>query len=124
MRAPVNFWLAQASLVLAGLAPSMGRSEPAGGRPPAPEVISPAEMRRVYEEVKTPFKYGIVIRPAANEMVDCPSIFRWGAKWFMVYVAIRDKVGYQTFLAESADLLHWRTLGCILSFPKAGWDAW
>ena len=124
MKARVHFWLARASLVLAGLAALTGRGEPAAGDRPSPEGISAPEMQRVYDEVKTPFKYGIVIRPAANEMVDCPSVFRWGAKWFMVYVAIRDKIGYQTFLAESADLLHWRTLGCILSFPKAGWDAW
>ena len=57
-------------------------------------------MQRIYDEVKTPFKYGIVLRPADNESVDCPNVFRHGGKWYMVYVAIKEKVGYQTFLAQ------------------------
>src|SRR4051812_33952883 len=72
--------------------------------------ISAEEMQRVYEEVKTPFKYGIVVRPGDGELVDCPSVFRFGGKWFMVYVAAKDKIGYQTFLAESTDLLSWKAL--------------
>ena len=87
-------------------------------------VVSDAEMQRVYTEVKTPFKQGIVVRPAAGEVVDCPSVFRFGEKWFMVYVANRDKVGYETLLAESADLVNWKPLGKLLPFAKTGWDAW
>lgn len=87
---------------------------------PVPE----AEMQRVYEEVKTPYKYGIVIQPDEDEMVDCPSVFRHDGKWFMVYVAIRGKTGYETHLAESDDLLSWRPLGRILPFSGAGWDRW
>jgi len=42
----------------------------------------------------------------------------------MMYVAITGKVGYETFLARSEDLLNWDKLGKILSFTQAGWDAW
>jgi predicted GH43/DUF377 family glycosyl hydrolase len=90
----------------------------------APAPVTPAEMQRVYEEVKTPYKHGIVIRGGAGEMVDCPSVFRYGGKWLMLYVAIKDKVGYETFLAESSDLVHWQPRGKVLSFPRTGWDAW
>lgn len=43
----------------------------------------------------------------------------------MMFVANADKIGYQTFLARSDDLLHWQKLGKILSFtPTNNWDAW
>jgi predicted GH43/DUF377 family glycosyl hydrolase len=43
----------------------------------------------------------------------------------MMYAAISNKVGYQTFLARSEDLLHWQKMGKILSFTKTNnWDAW
>lgn len=82
-------------------------------------------MKHVYDEVKTPFKYGVVLKGGgAAELVDCPSIFRCGEHWYMMYVAITNKVGYQTFLAQSDDLRHWTKLGKILSFDKSGWDMW
>ncbi len=86
--------------------------------------ITDDEMQRVYDEVKTPFKYGIVLRPGPEELVDCPSVFRYEGKWFMVYVANKAKVGYETLLAESDDLLNWKPLGKILPFRETGWDAW
>jgi predicted GH43/DUF377 family glycosyl hydrolase len=91
----------------------------------AAEPIDAATMQRVYDEVKTPFKYGVVLRgDTTNQMVDCPSLFRRDGKWFMMYVAINGKVGYETYLAESDDLLLWRKLGKILPFTQNGWDAW
>ena len=80
-------------------------------------------MRQVYEEVKTPFKYGVVIRGEDHKPVDCPSVFRFDKKWYMIYVCM-NKVGYETHLAESDDLLSWKPLGKILSFRQQGWDAW
>jgi hypothetical protein len=85
----------------------------------APEPISTPEMQRVYKEVKTPYKYGIVIAPGPGEMVDCPSVYRFGNMWYMLYVAIQDKVGYHFYcavgdqgraiaLATSKDLRHVR----------------
>jgi predicted GH43/DUF377 family glycosyl hydrolase len=88
-------------------------------------VVDTNTMQRIFEEVKTPFKYGVVLRGEnTNEFVDCPSIFRGDGHWYMMYVAITNKVGYQTFLARSDDLLHWEKLGKILSFSESGWDAW
>jgi predicted GH43/DUF377 family glycosyl hydrolase len=83
-------------------------------------------MQQVYDAVKTPFKYGVVLTGAGtNEYVDCPSVFRRGDHWYLMYVAISNKVGYQTFLARSDDLLHWQKLGKILSFTQTNqWDAW
>ncbi|TAK94516.1 MAG: hypothetical protein EPO07_16595, partial [Verrucomicrobia bacterium] len=92
--------------------------------PETGRAVDETTMQRVFEEVKTPFKYGIVLRGETNQLVDCPSIFRSGKTWFMMYVAITDKVGYETFLATSRDLLHWEKRGKILSFSKTGWDAW
>jgi len=87
-------------------------------------VVSPAEMRSVYDEVKTPFKYGIVLRPGEHESIDCPSVFRFDDKWYMVYIAIKGKIGYETLLAQSNDLVTWKTLGKILPFAQSGWDRW
>jgi hypothetical protein len=42
----------------------------------------------------------------------------------MLYVAIKDKIGYETYLAESVDLVDWRPLGKILPFAESGWDRW
>ena len=81
-------------------------------------------MQQVYDEVKTPFKYGIVIRGETGQLVDCPNVFRKAGQWYMVYVGITDSVGYETFLARSVDLLHWEKLGKIMTFPPEGWDKW
>jgi len=81
-------------------------------------------MRQVYDEVKTPFKYGVVIRGETGQLVDSPSIFRQNNQWYMVYTGITKAVGYETFLAHSADLLHWQKLGKIMCFRSDGWDRW
>jgi predicted GH43/DUF377 family glycosyl hydrolase len=89
---------------------------------PATE-IDAAAMQAVYDEVKTPFKRGLVIRPGDGKLVDCPNVFRHNGRWYMIYVAMKT-VGYETLLADSEDLLTWRTLGCLLPLRKEGWDAW
>lgn len=105
-----------AVLCLAGIARAAQPALSAG--------VSQADLQRVYDEVKTPYKYGVVLRPDAGALVDCPTVFRYHDRWFMVYVENRNEVGYETLLAESPDLLHWKPLGKILPFAKAGWDAW
>lgn len=92
---------------------------------PESRLVDDAAMQRVYDEVKTPFKYGVILKGSSkDELVDCPSVFRRGEHWYMVYVANSNKLGYQTFLAQSSDLLHWTKLGTILPFSNKGWDAW
>ena len=94
----------------------------------AQHAFSQEEMNAIYEEVKTPYKYGMVVAPTDNyHKADCPTIFREGGKWFMTYVVYNGKDGldgrgYETWLAESDDLLHWTTLGRLLSFKDSGWD--
>jgi predicted GH43/DUF377 family glycosyl hydrolase len=85
--------------------------------------FSREQMQAIYEEVKTPYKYGIVIEPPPGKKVDCPNVFRHGNKWFMIYIQFEiDPQGYTTQLAESDDLLHWRPLGTIL--PRGASNAW
>ena len=85
-------------------------------------------MQRIYQEVRTPYKYGMVIAPTDNyHKIDCPTVFREGDKWLMTYVVYNGKDGldgrgYETWLASSDDLLHWNTEGRILSYKDEGWD--
>lgn len=91
--------------------------------------VDSSEMQRIYDEVKTPFKYGMVVAPADNyHKIDCPTVYREQGKWYMTYVVYDGKDGldgrgYETWLAESDDLLQWRTLGRILSFRDGCWDS-
>lgn len=89
------------------------------------EGLSPAEMEQIYQEVKTPYKYGLVMVPSDNvKKIDCPTVFRADGKWYMTYI-IFDGKGYETWLASSDDLLHWKQMGRQLSFSAAAdWDAY
>src|SRR5215831_6752775 len=80
-------------------------------------------MQQVYDEVKTPYKYGLVIVPEnKTKKIDCPSVFRQGKSWYMTYIQF-DGSGYETWLAKSNDLLHWKTLGKLMSFSDSTeWD--
>ena len=70
--------------------------------------ISQDELARIYEEVKTPYKYGMVIAPQDNgHKIDCPTVFREGDSWYMTYVVYNGKTGqdgrgYETWLAKSS----------------------
>jgi len=79
-------------------------------------------MQRIYDEVKTPYKYGIILKGQEGRKIDCPSVFRWNDCWYMIYI-IFDGTGYETAIAESNDLLNFRPLGKILSFREGTWDA-
>jgi predicted GH43/DUF377 family glycosyl hydrolase len=88
-----------------------------------PTVVPAAQMQKVYEEVKTPYKYGLVLVTDDNKKkMDCPSVFRKNGQWWMTYI-IYDGRGYETWLAQSKDLLKWETKGKILSFTDTtDWD--
>lgn len=85
--------------------------------------VSPNQMQQVYKAVQTPYKYGIVVRGDEGLAVDCPSVFRYGTHWYMVYICM-NQVGYETHLARSDDLLQWEPLGKILPFRPGAWDQW
>lgn len=86
--------------------------------------VSDSVMEYVYNEIKTPYKYGLVIAPPDNTLAfDSPSVFRKGNNWYMTYI-VYDGRGYETLIAESKDLLHWKSLGKIMSFSdSSGWDS-
>ena len=85
--------------------------------------VPPEEMERIYNEVKTPFKYGVVFKhPDTTKLVDSPTIFRKNKRWYMTYIVFDGK-GYETWLSESDDLLNWKPKGKIMSFSENTWDA-
>ena len=87
------------------------------------QTVSPSRMRQIYEESRTPWKYGMVVAPASNHLkYDCPTVFREGGTWYMTFVCYDGKGGtdgrsYTTWLAKSDDLLHWHIEGKILDLP-------
>ncbi|MDR0811374.1 MAG: beta-galactosidase, partial [Paludibacter sp.] len=97
----------------------------------AQKTVSSETLQSIYDEVKTPYKYGLVVAPADNfHKTDCPTVFRKNGKWYMSYLVYdgksgKDGRGYETWLAESENLLEWKTLGRILQFAddQNRWDA-
>lgn len=94
-----------------------------------PTAVTQAEMQKIYDAVKTPYKYGMVVAPTDNyHKIDCPTVFRKDGKWMMTYVCYNGKSGtdgrgYETWLAQSDDLLHWQTLGRVLEYGTGKeWD--
>lgn len=90
--------------------------------------VSQQKMAEIYEQVKTPYKFGLVIAPDNNNYkIDCPTVFQHNNKWYMTYVIYNGKTGtdgrgYETWLATSDDLLRWKSLGRLLSFKNGTWD--
>lgn len=99
-----------------------------GGITAFAQKISKNVMQKIYDEVKTPYKYGMVVAPEDNyHQIDCPMVYREGNRWFMTYVVYNGKDGtdgrgYETWLATSDDLLQWKTLGRLLYYADKGWD--
>lgn len=99
-----------------------------GGITAFAQKISKNVMQKIYDEVKTPYKYGMVVAPKDNyHQIDCPMVYREGGKWYMTYVVYNGKNGtdgrgYETWLATSDDLLQWKTLGRLLCYADKGWD--
>lgn len=87
-------------------------------------VVSQATMKKIYDEIKTPYKYGLVlVPPDSSKKTDCPTVFRSKGIWYMTYLVF-DGRGYETWLAKSFDLLNWEKIGKILSFTDStAWDA-
>jgi len=90
----------------------------------AQKLVPQQDMKKIYNEIKTPYKYGLVLVPANDsQKIDCPSVFRKADSWFMVYILFNGR-GYETWLAKSSNLLQWKTLGKIMSFSDSSeWDS-
>ncbi len=102
-------------IILSGITVSLkAQSSPA---------VSQRVMEQVFEEIKTPYKYGVVLMPPdKSKMVDSPSVFRYKKSWYMTYI-IYDGKGYETWIARSYNLLEWQTMGKTMSFTSGTWDA-
>lgn len=94
----------------------------------AQQTVPADKMQQIYNEIKTPYKYGLVVTPENDtKKIDCPSVFRKGKNWYMTWIQF-DGRGYETWLSKSRDLLNWTTLGKIMSFSDTSkavveWDA-
>ncbi|MBK7713315.1 MAG: glycosylase [Bacteroidales bacterium] len=88
------------------------------------KTVTDYDMQSIYNETKTPYKYGLVMIPDDNSRkLDCPFIFRHEENWYMTYIVF-DGTGYETWIAKSNNLLDWEKPGRILSFPEdtSRWD--
>jgi len=68
---------------------------------------------------RTPYRYGKLVLAASSSpdefdsmLVDDPIVFRHENGFYMLYIGF-DGQGYQTGLATSSDLVHWKRLGCV-----------
>ncbi len=89
-----------------------------------PETVSQEVMQQIFDEVKTPYKYGLIMVPDSNQYkMDCPTIFQKNNKWIMTYIVF-DGRGYETWLAESNNLIDWKIKGKIMQFSDTTqWDS-
>lgn len=69
-------------------------------------------MQNIYNSLKTPYKYGAVVK-IDGKLCDSPSVFKYNGKWYMSFIEI-DKdcanSGYDSHIAESDDLINWNYL--------------
>jgi predicted GH43/DUF377 family glycosyl hydrolase len=89
-----------------------------------PRFVAREVLQEIYEEVATPFKYGVILEGREGELLDSPAVFRHGGRWYLLYVSHKDDIGYEAEIAVSDDLLQWERLGVVLPFSRDGWDAW
>jgi len=88
-----------------------------------PAIVSKSTMKNIYNEIKTPYKYGIVFKhPDSTKLLDSPTLFFENGIWYMSYIVFDGK-GYETWMAQSKDLLNWNSMGKMLSFTPDTWDA-
>ena len=88
--------------------------------------IGKQKMQEIYDIVKTPYKYGAVIK-IDDCLTDCPAVFKYKDKWYMYYIMMSKNVedsGYETHYASSDNLLDWKYEGKILERNQDGkWDS-
>ena len=91
-------------------------------RPP----VEKWEMREIFEAVKTPYKYGAVMK-VDGYLTDSPSVFYYDGRWYMYYIKIGSDCavsGYESHIAVSDDLLHFETVKSIFERDDEGrWDS-
>jgi len=111
-----------ASCAAAGRNASRPRPIPPSGSPPARSAVAGwSGGLPDLTPYRTPYKYGRRVLEKSGipgsfdeRSVDCPFVFCADGHFYMTYVGY-DGTGYQTGLAESDDLVHWRRLALIMA---------
>lgn len=84
------------------------------------------EMVAIYERVKTPYKWGAVMK-LDGRLTDSPSVFYYDGAWYMYFISIAEECygsGYESHIAKSADLLHWEIVETLFTRDNLGrWDS-
>lgn len=86
-------------------------------------ILEYQEMVKIYELLKTPYKYGAVVKE--DYWTDSPSVFFHDNKWYMTYIGYNaEKEGYESYIANSTDLVTWENRTRIFDIdPSSGaWD--
>lgn len=86
--------------------------------------VTKEEMNCIYKQIRTPYKYGAVMK-LPDDFTDSPSVFFFEGRWYMYFISISKDCnisGYETHLAVSDDLLHWETIDTI--FRRNGENRW
>lgn len=86
-------------------------------------MITEAKIKQIYEQLRTPFKYGAVIKQQGN-YYDSPVVFKNNNVFYMTCVEIDSNCtyGYKTKLFRSNDLVHFEEVGYILT-ESNDWDS-
>lgn len=91
-----------------------------------PASVPPAVMEQVYETIKTPVKYGPVMK-FDNDWTDSPTVFRKDGAFYMYFISISKDTrvsGYETHMAKSSDLKNWEYAGTIFRRNELNrWDS-
>ncbi len=86
--------------------------------------VDEREMSEIYEKIKTPYKYGAVVKNDMN-LTDSPTVFQKDGIFYMYYISISKDChisGYETHLARSVNLIDWEYIGPI--FCRNNEDHW
>ena len=88
------------------------------------KTVSKDVMQSIYQKIKTPYKYGAVIKDD-EFWADCPTVFKYNDKWYMYYIMVNSdptNSGYETHYASSDNLKDWKYEGKI--FERTEGDNW
>ncbi|MBE6651900.1 MAG: glycosylase [Ruminococcaceae bacterium] len=80
-----------------------------------PASVPPEVMEQTYNAIKTPVKYGAVMK-LDNDWTDSPTVFRKDGMFYMYFISISKDTGmsgYETHMARSSDLKNWEYVGAI-----------
>ena len=88
--------------------------------------IAPEKMQEIYEKIKTPYKYGAVVKDD-DFLTDSPTVFKYNGKWYMYFIKIHKNItdsGYETHFASSDNLIEWNYEGKLFErLDDNSWDS-